>query len=98
MFFALTPSPRRLFQRSEVSGNLPVETDFARAVAHGDRDQRGIFVDIEVHVFLDLPVPALVFGCSGSRPIHADWLPSPGVTRATGCKHTFCVRGLNTQP
>ena len=60
----------------------------AKEIACGNRDGRAIFVDIPAHVFLDLPVLVLAFGCWIHRRFRADWLPSSGATRVTGDKPT----------
>jgi hypothetical protein len=54
-------------------------------------------VDIEAHVLMDLQVLVPVFGCSGSRHIRADRLPSSGATRVIGNKHPFPPRCVCTQ-
>lgn len=51
--------------------------------AIGDRDHRGIFVDIPSDVFLDLHVLVLALGGWIHRHLPADRLPSPGATRVS---------------
>ena len=79
---------QRLFRRHQVARNLAVEANFPGAVACGNRDGRAIVVDIPAHVFLDLPVLVLAFGCWIHRRFRTDRLPSSGATRVTGDKHT----------
>ena len=80
---------QRLFRRHQVAQNLAVEANFPGAFACGNRGGRAIFVDIPAHVFLDLQVLVLAFGCWIHRRFRADRLPSSGATRVTGDKHTF---------
>jgi hypothetical protein len=78
-----------LFSRHQVAGNLAIRADFRSAVTFGNRDRRLIIVDIQAHVFLELHVLVLAFGCWTYCHIHADRLSLPGATRVAGDKHTF---------
>ena len=68
-----------------------------RAAAVSNCDHCGNGVDIQAHLFINFHVLVLVSGCSVTRHIHADRLPSAGVTRVTGDKHLFSAAASRTQ-
>jgi hypothetical protein len=80
--------PNLSSQRNAIAWPFSVlENRSSRCVCNRDHCVNG--VDIQAHVFMSFHVLVLVSGCSVTRQIHADRLPSPGVTRVTGDKHLF---------